>query len=267
MQGAAMADQPKNNRRNFLTGAALGLGALGLYASRGLSQTEWLPKLLDSAEGLTRRAQRLIAGSWSLAPEYAKADISAVFKANGTLDPGTADYRAMASNGFRDWRIPVAGLVAHPFTLTMADLRAFPSRTQITRHDCVEGWSCIGEWTGAPLRLVLAKANPLPAARYVVFYCADPMSDSIDGSNVPYYYESLDLIEAFHPQTVLAYEMNGAPLAIPHGAPVRLRCERQLGYKHAKYVQRIELVESYAHINGGHGGYWEDQGYTWWAGI
>ena len=259
-----MADDKNNSRRNFITGAALGLGALGLYLSRNLSETQWFPKVLDSAEGLTMRAQRLIAGSWSLAPEYSKADISQVFKANGTLNPGTPSYTAMAANGFHDWRIPVTGLVAKPFSLSVADLRAFPSRTQITRHDCVEGWSCIGEWTGTPLRLVLARAEPLPKARYVVFYCADPMGDSADA---PFYYESLDLIEAFHPQTILAYDMNGAPLGIPHGAPVRLRCERQLGYKHAKYVERIELVENYDHIGSGKGGYWEDQGYTWWAGI
>ncbi len=259
-----MADDPNNSRRNFLTAAALGLGALGLYASRNLSETQWFPKILDSAEGLTKRAQRLIAGTWSLAPEYSKADISKVFKANGTLNPGTPSYQAAAANSFRDWRIPVTGLVAKPFSLSLADLRAFPARTQITRHDCVEGWSCIGEWTGTPLRLVLSKAEPLPQARYIVFYCADPMGD---GADAPFYYESLDLIEAFHPQTILAYDMNGAPLEVPHGAPVRLRCERQLGYKHAKYVERIELVESYDRIGGGKGGYWEDQGYTWWAGI
>ena len=252
----------KGTRRGFLGAAAASASALVLSGCRGLSETQWFPKILESAEGLTMRAQRLIAGSWSLATEYSKADISPVFKANGTLDPGTPAYQQAAANNFRDWRIPVMGLVAHPYTLSLDDLRAFPPRTQITRHDCVEGWSCIGEWTGAPLRLVLAKADPLPKARYVVFYCADPMSDQGD-----FYYESLDLVEAFHPQTILAYDMNGAPLGIPHGAPVRLRCERQLGYKHAKYVERIELVESFAHINGGKGGYWEDQGYTWWAGI
>lgn len=262
-----MADGHNGARRRFLGTAVASAGAFVLNGCKGLSETTWFPKVLDSAEGLTRRVQRLVAGSWALAPEYAKKDLSPVFKANGTLDPGTTQYHAMAANAFRDWRIPVIGLVEHPFTLSLADLRALPSRTQITRHDCVEGWSCIGEWTGAPLRLVVAKANPLPKARYVVFYCADPMSDSGDIATAPYYYESLDLVEACHPQTILAYEMNGAPLTVPHGAPVRLRCERQLGYKHAKYVERIELVESFAHINGGNGGYWEDQGYTWWAGI
>jgi len=262
-----MSDMHNRARRKFLGAAAASAGALLLNGCRGLSETTWFPKVLDEAEGLTRRVQRLLAGSWSLAPEYSKKDLSQVFKANGTLDPGTSEYHAMAANEFRDWKIPVGGLVANPFTLSLGELRAFPSRTQITRHDCVEGWSCIGEWTGTPLHLVLDKADPMPKARYVVFYCADPMSDSAEGANVPYYYESLDLVEANHPQTILAYEMNGAPLAMPHGAPVRLRCERQLGYKHAKYVERIELVESFEKINGGKGGYWEDQGYTWWAGI
>jgi DMSO/TMAO reductase YedYZ molybdopterin-dependent catalytic subunit len=262
-----MSDALNGARRKFLGWTAASAGALLLSGCRNLSDTEWFPKMLAGAEGLTYRVQRLIAGAWSMAPEYSKKDLSPVFKANGTLDPGTPEYAAMAAGDFRDWRIPVTGLVANPFTLSLADLRAFPARTQITRHDCVEGWSCIGEWTGTPLRLILAKAAPLPKAQYVVFYCADPMADGGDTANAPYYYESLDLVEAFHPQTILAYAMNGAPLTIPHGAPVRLRSERQLGYKQAKYVERIELVENFENIHGGKGGYWEDQGYAWWAGI
>src|SRR5271155_3783049 len=126
-----MADLNKNTRRGFLGATAAGAGTLLLSGCRGLSETQWFPKVLDSAEGLTKRAQRLFAGSWSLAPEYSKADLSPVFKANGTLDPGTPAYNAMAASGFRDWRIPVGGLVAHPFTLSLDDLRAVPARTQI----------------------------------------------------------------------------------------------------------------------------------------
>ena len=172
----------------------------------------------------------------------------------------------MRSN-FKDWQIEIGGLVetadaiAGRFAQTSA-------RTQITRHDC-GGWSCIGEWTGAPLNLILGAAKPKTNARYVVFYCADPMDDS-DGDGIAdtaFYYESLDLLEATHPQTLLAYDLNGAPLPVKNGAPVRLRAERQLGYKMAKYVQRIALVESFAGIEGGMGGYWEDRGYSWWAGI
>jgi DMSO/TMAO reductase YedYZ molybdopterin-dependent catalytic subunit len=144
-----------------------------------------------------------------------------------------------------------------------------PSRTQITRHDCVEGWSCIGEWSGAPLAPILALAGVKPNAKYAVFYCADPMTDTNgDGINdSDFYYESLDLVEATHPQTILAYDLNGQPLDIAHGAPVRIRAERQLGYKQPKYVKDIVLVESLDKIGGGKGGYWEDQGYNWWGGI
>ena len=149
--------------------------------------------------------------------------------------------------------------------LSLADLRALPARTQITRHDCVEGWSAIGQWTGAPLSLVLKAAGMKPNARFVVFHCADDLDNSTDGSGV--YYESIDLIDAFHPQTILAYQMNGKPLAVEHGAPVRMRIERQLGYKHAKYVMRVEIVDSLGRIGMGRGGYWEDRGYEWYAGI
>jgi DMSO/TMAO reductase YedYZ molybdopterin-dependent catalytic subunit len=153
--------------------------------------------------------------------------------------------------------------VEQPASLSLSELRALPSRTQITRHDCVEGWSAIGKWKGARLASLLAKVQPKPQARFAVFYCADPM----EGDGTSPYYESIDLEDAMHPQTILAYELNDRSLPIPNGAPVRLRVERQLGYKHAKYVMRIELVESFERIRGGKGGYWEDQGYEWWAGI
>jgi DMSO/TMAO reductase YedYZ molybdopterin-dependent catalytic subunit len=142
-----------------------------------------------------------------------------------------------------------------------------PSRTQITRHDCVEGWSVIGKWTGVPLQALLALAQPRPAARYVVFHCADPMDGSDEQAPGSTYYESIDLIEARHPQTILAYALNDEPLPISNGAPLRLRVERQLGYKHAKYLMRITLVDRLDNIRGGHGGYWEDLGYEWYAGI
>jgi len=250
-----------HDRRNFLARIAAGAGALTLGACKGPSETEWFPKLLDSAESLTKGVQRIFAGRNALAQEFTKHDISPLFKANGTLDPATSEYKNSLMNGFRDWRVRVGGLVEHPQEYSIDQLRALPSRTQITRHDCVEGWSCIGEWKGALLRNIIAEAKPKTNARYVMFYCADPMSS--DPSDPQYYYESLDLIEACHPQTILAYDMNGEPLTVPHGAPVRLRCERQLGYKHAKYVQGLELVESFGNINGGNGGYWEDNGYTW----
>jgi len=255
-----------DTRRNFLKAAAASTGALVLSGCTSLSQQKWVVDILSEVENLTRRAQRLFAGSHALAPEFTKADIAPVFRANGTLNPNTDDYAAHAAKNFADWRIPVEGLVEKRLELSVADLRAMPSRTQITRHDCVEGWSCIGEWTGAPLAHILAMAKPKPEARYVMFYCADPMGSSLSG-DAPYYYESLDLLEATHPQTLLAYQLNGQALPVEHGAPIRVRAERQLGYKMAKYVQRIELVENFSHINGGKGGYWEDLGYSWYGGI
>ncbi|HXU67299.1 MAG TPA: molybdopterin-dependent oxidoreductase, partial [Casimicrobiaceae bacterium] len=146
---------------------------------------------------------------------------------------------------------------------TLAELRALPSRTQITRHDCVEGWSAIGKWQGAKLSAILDDVQPAGAVRYVVFHCADPMEQ--DGASP--YYESIDMDDAYHVQTILAYALNDQPLPIKNGAPIRLRVERQLGYKHAKYVMRLELVDSFAHIADGKGGYWEDQGYQWYAGV
>jgi len=255
-----------DTRRNILKAMLASAGAAVVGACTPLSQQKWVVDILSEVEGLTRRAQRLFAGSHALAPEFTTADIAPVFRANGTLNPSTDDYAAHAAKNFGDWRIEVGGLVEKKLSLSMTDLRKLPPRTQITRHDCVEGWSCIGEWTGAPLAHILAMAQPKPEARYVMFYCADPMGSSLSG-DAPYYYESLDLLEATHPQTLLAYDLNGHPLPVENGAPVRLRAERQLGYKMAKYVQRIELVENFDRINGGKGGYWEDLGYTWYAGI
>lgn len=228
-----------------------------------LSRTEWFPRILEAAEPLTNGAQHLIASRVSMAQEFSEADLSPQFRSNGTSDPENALYQALAKNHFADWALEVGGLVQRPLKFTLAQLRELPSRTQITRHDCVEGWSAIGKWTGVPLRQVLELVQPQPRARYVVFYCADPMEE--DGTGL--YYESIDMEDARHPQTILAYELNGATLPIANGAPIRLRVERQLGYKMAKYVMRIELVESFAHIGAGKGGYWEDQGYQWYAGI
>ena len=147
----------------------------------------------------------------------------------------------------------------------MDDLLRMPSRTQITRHDCVEGWSSVAKWQGVQLGRVLNVAGLRPGARYVVFHCADELEQTLDGSGR--YYESIDLLDAWHPQTILAYAMNDGRLAVEHGAPLRLRVERQLGYKQAKYLMRLEVVSSFDRLWGGHGGYWEDRGYEWYAGI
>ncbi|HLH48223.1 MAG TPA: molybdopterin-binding protein [Roseiarcus sp.] len=252
-------------RRRLLAALTAG-AALGLSGCDRLSQSpSWL-SLLDSAESLTRRAQRLLIGSrQALAPEYSEADISKVFKPNGSVEPDDPDYVAAKQENFTNWRLVVDGLVEKPLSLSLAELRQLPSRTQITRHDCVEGWSCIGKWTGAPLKEVLDRAGLKPSARYIVFHCADTLEQTLDGTGR--YYESIDLVDAFHPQTILAYDMNGGPLPVDHGAPLRLRVERQLGYKMAKYVMRVEAREEFASLGRGRGGFWEDRGYEWYAGI
>jgi len=250
-------------RRRFLARTAAAMSALVLSGCDRLSRSEWFPRVLGLAETWNHRAAQAVTPRKAMAQEFAESDRSPTFRSNGTADPGTDEYRAMAANGFADFRLAVAGLVGQPKFFTLAELRALPGRTQITRHDCVEGWSAIAKWKGTRLKALLDAVGVQPAARYVVFRCADPMSD--DPADL--YYESIDLDDAFHPQTILAYEMNDAALPVANGAPIRLRVERQLGYKHAKYVMRIELVDSFARIGGGNGGDWEDQGYQWFAGI
>ena len=252
----------KSKRRTFLLRALTASSVLLLSGCERLSRSEWFPKVLDSAEKLTQATQRLITPRKAMAQEFTQADLSPQFRSNGTSNPENPQYQALAVNNFADYRLQVGGLVARPTSFSLAELRGLPSRTQITRHDCVEGWSAIGKWKGTPLSIVLDQVQPKPEARYVVFYCADPM-DAL-GTR---YYESIDMDDAHHPQTILAYELNDQVLPIANGAPIRVRIERQLGYKMAKYITGILVVDSFANIGDGKGGYWEDQGYEWYAGI
>ncbi len=251
------------DRRRFLRLAAASAGAGALGACDRLSDNDAFTTFLRQAQFLSRRAQNGIAGPGALAQEFAPDQVSGVFRSNGTSLPDSARYRELMATGFRDWSLQVGGAVRTPLQLSLAQLKMLPSRTQITRHDCVEGWSVIGKWTGVQLARVLRLAGPLPGARYVVFECADQMEESPQST----YYESIDLAEAFHPQTILAYALNDAALPVANGAPLRLRVERQLGYKHAKYLMRVALVDRLDGIRGGKGGYWEDLGYEWYAGI
>lgn len=252
-------------RRRFLTLSAAALGATVLPGCDRLSEAPDFQDFLSSAEWLTCRAQRLLGSSTSLAREFSALDISPDFRVNGTRMPESEEYAALRENNFADWRLRIDGLVANPLELPLLDLQKLPQRTQITRHDCVEGWSAIGKWQGVPLSILLARAVLLPAARFIVFHCADTLEQTLDGTGQ--YYESIDLIDAFHPQTILAHALNDAPLTIGHGAPLRLRVERQLGYKQAKYVMRIEAVDRLDGLGRGKGGFWEDRGYEWYAGI
>lgn len=251
--------------RRLLLGAGLAAGAGPLAACDRLAASPAVNQGLTATEGLTFHAQRLLLGRHALAREYPASMISPDFRANGSTNPDSEDYQRHLANGFADWRLVIDGLVERPLSLSLGELRQAPSRSQITRHDCVEGWSAIAQWKGAQLGPLLDRAGVKPQARYVAFFCADTLELTLDGTGD--YYETIDLVDARHPQTLLAYEMNGAPLPVAHGAPVRLRLERQLGYKMAKYVMRIALIDSFADLGLGKGGYWEDRGYQWYAGI
>ena len=249
-----MPDLP---RRSLLAGlAALGAGACSKIAESDTGQS-----LFKAAEGWHRAAHRTLANRQALAPEYAPHERSPTFRGNGSVTVDDPFYQEQLAQGFPDWRLEVRGLVDQPLSLTLADIRALPQRTQITRHDCVEGWSAIGEWTGPQLAALLDAAKVRETARFIVFRCADTLYGRA-------YYESIDMVDAYHPQTIIAHSLNGEPLPEKNGAPLRMRIERQLGYKHAKYVTGIEAVASFDRIAGGKGGFWEDgAGYQWYAGI
>ncbi len=259
----------KLSRRAFLTSAAVGGSGLllsGCDVFDGLSNTDnGVRNFLEGANNLTYRAQRALGGGYTMAQEFTEADIRQPQRPNGVTAPDDALYKDLLSKDFADWRLEVTGLVEKPLSLTRDQLMAMPSRTQITRHDCVEGWSCIAKWTGTPLSLVLDEAKPKLEARYAVFHCLDTIEKSLAGEVK--YYGSIDLVDAYHPQTILAYGLNGKPLPVENGAPLRVRVERQLGYKMPKYIHKIELVDSFAAMGLGNGGYWEDRGYDWFGGI
>ena len=246
------------HRRNVLVAGL----ATFLSACSKVADTALFDSLVEGAQSWHRGLHRALGfGRIPLAPEYSVSDISPFFRGNGSRDVDTDAYRAAEAEGFANWRLAVSGMVDKPLDLSLADIRALPQRTQITRHDCVEGWSAIGQWTGPQLSHILDAAGVKEGARFVVFRCAD----TLGGSE---YYESVDLDDAYHPQTIVAHALNGKPLPVINGAPLRMRIERQLGYKHAKYLTRIELVDSLDPIAGGKGGYWEDRSdYQWYAGI
>jgi DMSO/TMAO reductase YedYZ molybdopterin-dependent catalytic subunit len=213
--------------------------------------------LLRLGDTVTYAAQRALLPKDALVREYTLADITS-FPATGTTNPGTTDlplaepYRRSHSGQFADWRLSIEGSVARPQRFSLSQLKRFLSRTQVTRHTCEEGWTAIGQWTGVPLSVLLDAAGILPSARFVVFHSFDDWVDSID------------LLDALHPQTIVAYGMNGRDLPIQHGAPARLRVERQLGYKSMKYLHRIVVTDEFD--DGGKQGNIQN-GWAWYTGI
>ena len=257
------------SRRRFLTGSAAAGSALALSGCDAFDDIvrsgTSVRGVLESANDLTYRVHRMLLSSDALATEFSESEIRQPQRPNGVTAPDDAAYQTLSGSSFGDYRLTVKGLVETPVSLSLPELMNMPARTQITRHDCVEGWSCIAKWTGVPLAAILDQAKPKPSARYVVFQCYDTIARSLAGEVK--YYGSIDLMDARHPQTILAYGLNGAALPVANGAPLRVRVERQLGYKMAKYIHTIGLVESFAGFGDGKGGYWEDNGYDWFAGI
>ena len=250
-------------RRRVLIGGGLAAGGLAAANWQALATAETYDPLLRVGESFGMHTQRLLMPHRPLAREYRRDQLSANHPSTGGIGASYVDpnptYHAMAQRGFRDWRLAVGGLVRHPLSLTLGEIVSMPSRTQVTMHSCDEGWSAIGEWRGVQLRRIVELVGALPQARYVVFRCMD----TIGGERV---WGSIDLLDAIHPQTLLAYAMNGEALPIRHGAPLRLRIELQIGYKNLKHINSIELVESLDAIDGGMGGLFEKFGYQWYAG-
>jgi DMSO/TMAO reductase YedYZ molybdopterin-dependent catalytic subunit len=248
------------SRRALITGLASAGGLMLAGCSKELPPT--YGNVLRMGDLLTYKAHRLLLPAHALAKEYDRHDISSM-PAIGTTNPADphqgafnadrgATYERLRVSDFAEWRVSIEGRVARPGTYTLADLKRFPSRTQITKHTCEEGWSSIAEWTGVPLRSVLEAVGILPTARFVNFYAFDDLADGID------------MFDALHPQTILAYGMNGSDLPVPHGAPVRLRVETQLGYKSVKFLHRIVVKDEFDDL--GKIGDLQN-GWSWYAGI
>jgi len=259
-----------NRRRLLGLGAASGASLI----LAGCDQFDFLAQrdhpvrnFLERANELTYAAQRALVGDQALAREFSASEIRQGQRPNGSTDPRTnvAEYQQLFDTGFADYRLKITGLVETPKEYSLTELRNMPTRTQITRHDCVEGWSCIAKWSGVQLSRLLDEAKVKPGAKFLVFHCYDQLGGGLSGA-VPYY-ESCDLVDAFHPQTIAAFGLNDQTLPVENGAPVRVRIERALGYKQPKYVHTIEVADSFSQYGRGQGGYWPDAGYDWYGGI
>jgi DMSO/TMAO reductase YedYZ molybdopterin-dependent catalytic subunit len=205
--------------------------------------------ILRMGDNLTYVAHRALLQGQSLAREYRHSDISS-FPAVGTTNPseGNEEYAKLLSNSFEDYKLEISGKVSNPGSYSLSDLMKLTSRNQITKHTCEEGWTAIAEWTGVPLSVLLQQAGILPSARFIVFHSFDNWTDCID------------LMDALHPQTIVAYGMNGKTLPVQHGAPLRLRLETQIGYKSIKYIKKIEVSDIFVD-------YGVDTGWAWYTGI
>ena len=248
------------SRRKFITaGLAVAAGASGIAVAAKVARHHGLIPpdgggFYGPGETLTYAAQRLL-GRHSMAREFPRSQVSEKPFAI-EVDPLGDEFKRLQAASFVDWRVTVDGMAARPAAFSLAELRSFPSSTQTTMIGCEEGWTYIAEWTGVPLSHILDRVGALPQVRYVVYR-------SIQSD----WWESIDMADALHPQTLLALGMNGSELPVPFGGPVRVRVPRQLGYKNVKYINHLTLTDNLKPFGKGRGGASPDAGYAWYAGI
>jgi DMSO/TMAO reductase YedYZ molybdopterin-dependent catalytic subunit len=248
-----------SRRKLITTGLTVAAGAAGVVAAAKLAQRHGLippdaGAFYGPGETLTYAAQRIL-NRHAMARGFSRNQISTNPFAN-EVDRLGDEFTRMQAASFVDWKVIVDGMAARPATFSLAEIRSFPANTQITMIGCEEGWTYIAEWTGVPLSYILDRVGALPQVRYVVYR-----------SFQPDWWESIDMADALHPQTVLAHRMNGSELPVRFGGPVRLRLPRQLGYKSVKYITRLTLTDNLKPFGKGTGGASSDAGYAWYAGI
>jgi DMSO/TMAO reductase YedYZ molybdopterin-dependent catalytic subunit len=248
------------SRRKFITtGLAVAAGASGIAVAAKVARLHGLIPpdaggLYGPGETLTYAAQRLLTRH-SMARQFPRTEISKNPFAN-EVDRLGDEFKRLQAASFVEWRVTVDGMAARPASFSLAEIRGFPTSTQITMIGCEEGWTYIAEWTGVPLSYILDRVGALPQVRYVVYRSIQPD-----------WWESIDMADALHPQTLLAHRMNGNELPVPFGGPVRVRVPRQLGYKNVKYINRLTLTDNLKPFGKGLGGANPDGGYAWYAGI
>jgi len=248
-----------SRRKLILGGLAATAGVSGLGVAARLAQRYGLIPpdhggIFGLGETLTYASQRLLTRH-SLAREFSPSQISKRPFAN-ELAPLSADFKRLQAGGFADWRLSVDGMVDRPSSFSLAELKSYPSHSQITMVQCEEGWSYIAEWTGVRLSHVLDLVGVHPQARYVAYFSIDP-----------YWWDSIDMADAAHPQTFLTYGMNGDELPVGNGGPLRLRVPRQLGYKSVKFITRLTVTDSMKKFGKGLGSAPPEGGYAWYAGV
>jgi DMSO/TMAO reductase YedYZ molybdopterin-dependent catalytic subunit len=248
------------SRRKWLrTGAATAAGAAGLTVAVKIADRYGLIPpdcggIWGPGVALTYAAQRMLMSGHSMAREFNRSEISKVTPVTG-WQPKTDEYQRLKKHGFEEWRLTIDGLVARPSSFSLEEIKRMPARSQITHQACEEGWSFIAEWTGVPLSYILNLVGISPKANYVAYFAYDDRWDSVD------------MPDALHPQTLLAYGMNGEDLPTDHGAPIRMRVPRQLGQKSKKYLWKMTVVDSLKNVGDGRGGTDPSEGYTWYMGM